>query len=122
MAMLKIKIYDNGGKTVDRYTMIMPDGEAWGFSESPYHPQGFGQYAGNLSELKSFSHLGKPVGILDLSEQAGKFVDEIATADGDTYIVSKTSSRSSRKVTAKKSKSQSRKRMSSPTSIRGMRG
>ena len=94
MAMLKIKIYDNGGETIDRYTMIMPDGEAWGFSESPYHPQGFGQYAGSLAGLHTFSHLGKPMkSIMDLPEQARKFVDEIATADGDTYVVGSVSGR-----------------------------
>ncbi len=88
MTMLKLRIYDNGGKTVDRYTMILPDGEAWGFSENPYHPQGFGQYAGNLSDLRAFSHLGKPVkSIRDLPEGASRFVNEIATADGDTYVV-----------------------------------
>ncbi len=88
MVMLKLRIYDNGGKTVDRYTMILPDGEAWGFSSNPYHPQGFGQYAGNLSDLHTFSHLGKPVkSIRDLPEEASRFVNEIATADGDTYVV-----------------------------------
>ena len=119
MAMLKLKIYDNGGKTIDRYTMIMPDGEAWGFNESPYHPQGFGQYAGNLGELRTFSHLGKPVkSIMDLPEQARKFVDEIATADGDTYVVD-TARKPFGKPAPKKRKST--KRSSTPTSVRGIR-
>ncbi len=118
MAMLRIKIYDNGGKTIDRYTMIMPDGEAWGFSENPYHPQGFGQYAGSLAGLHTFSHLGKPVkSIMDLPEQARRFVDEVATTDGDTYVVE-----TAKKPFGKSStKRKSTKRSSSPTSIRGLR-
>lgn len=50
-----LRIYDNGGKTCDRYTIIPPrwankyrdnrDGRLFdsiGSSESPFHPQGFG--------------------------------------------------------------------------------
>ena len=121
MALLRIKIFDNGGRTVDRYTLIMPDGEAWGFNENPYHPQGFGQYAGNLSELKSFSHLGKPIGVLDLPTQAGRFVDEIATMGGDTYVAVTLSQAPTKRKSSKKSKTKSRKRDASPTSLRGMR-
>lgn len=46
-----VKIYDNGGKSFDRYTAVymqFPEGRglyaARGMSERPYHPQGFGQY------------------------------------------------------------------------------
>ena len=45
-------IYDNGGKTCDRYTVIYTpytlDGDTYfpyvGMSEAPFHPQGFGQH------------------------------------------------------------------------------
>ncbi len=118
MSMLRIKIYDNGGKTIDRYTMIMPDGEAWGFNENPYHPQGFGQYAGSLAGLHTFSHLGKPVkSVMDLPEQARRFVDEVATADGATYVVGSGSGR-----TKKPAKRKSTRSRSQGTSIRGIRG
>lgn len=52
-----LRIYDNGGKSYDRYTMIPPRWahsyreqnrfglfEAIGASENPFHPQGFGQH------------------------------------------------------------------------------
>jgi hypothetical protein len=47
-----IRIYDNGGQTFDRYTVIYmdePEREpnmfaAVGMSEHPFHPQGFGQH------------------------------------------------------------------------------
>jgi len=67
---------------------------------------------------RTFSHLGKPVkSIMDLPEQARRFVDEIATADGDTYVVGSGSSRA-KKPSAKR---KSGKRSSAPTSVRGMR-
>jgi len=45
-------IYDNGGKTVDRYTVVYKNEESngsifWpyvGMSANPFHPQGFGQH------------------------------------------------------------------------------
>jgi len=47
-----IRIYDNSGKTFDRYTVIYMDEPerapdtfaAVGMSEHPFHPQGFGQH------------------------------------------------------------------------------
>lgn len=43
----RFRLWDNGGKTVDRYTILdaVPvDGWRYGisFSEAPYHPQGVG--------------------------------------------------------------------------------
>lgn len=56
MAQVKIKhcpellVYDNGGETADRYTILnILTGDYWGASENPYHPQGFGQYCGNTA-------------------------------------------------------------------------
>ena len=49
--MRNIRIYDNGGKTIDRYTVVYmdcPEGGglygARGMNAHPFHPQGFGQY------------------------------------------------------------------------------
>lgn len=49
--MNNVRIYDNGGKTFDRFTVVYmnePEGEglygARGMSEHPFHPQGFGMY------------------------------------------------------------------------------
>ena len=70
-------IYDNGGKTKDRYTLVLPNGDAWGFDENPYYPTGFGQYAGNLSHLDEYSHIGKRIGRKRLPLKAQRFVGEI---------------------------------------------
>ena len=77
--MRKVKIYDNGGKTIDRYTLITPEGDVFGFNENPYHPQGFCQYAGDFGNtLSSYRHLGKPIKLEDLPEQAQDYVTEMA--------------------------------------------
>jgi hypothetical protein len=45
-----IYIFDNGGATADRYTgVISKTGEIVGFNSNPFHPQGFGQFCGNVT-------------------------------------------------------------------------
>ena len=45
-------ILDNGGKTFDRYTIINKDGDMFGASVNPFHPQGFGMFCGNVVEYQ----------------------------------------------------------------------
>lgn len=52
----KTVVYDNGGETLDRYTVFTPDGSVFGMSETA---QGFNQYIGDDSEIEKGSHLGK---------------------------------------------------------------
>jgi hypothetical protein len=40
-------IFDNEGKTFDRYTIILQNGDILGASFNPFDPQGFGQYCSN---------------------------------------------------------------------------
>lgn len=49
---MKTYIFDNQGKTFDRYTIISANGEVYGSSDNPFHPQGFGQYCGHVIELR----------------------------------------------------------------------
>lgn len=47
----KVHIFDNGGKTYDRYTaVIVKTGEIVGFNDNPFHSLGFGQYVGNVTD------------------------------------------------------------------------
>ena len=62
--MKHVRIYDNGGRTFDRYTAVYmnePEGRglygARGMSEYPFHPMGFGQYCAT----KPGRHLGKRI-------------------------------------------------------------
>lgn len=63
-----LAIYDNGGKTFDRYTVYFDQKEkenqylCLGMSERPFHPQGFGQHSsGQLGR-----HNGKKIELKDL--------------------------------------------------------
>lgn len=54
----QVEIYDNGGETVDRYTVIIDD-DFYGMSDNPHSPQGFNQYSGSFADgYKAGSHLG----------------------------------------------------------------
>lgn len=46
---MKATIFDNGGKTFDRYTIILSDGEIFSASDNPFHPQGVGANCGNIA-------------------------------------------------------------------------
>ena len=43
----RVGVWDNGGKTVDRYTVVSGR-SAYGMSDKPQHPQGFNQYIGEV--------------------------------------------------------------------------
>lgn len=86
-----LRIYDNGGKTADRYTIMPPknaneyrtetnsDGRPAGqmfqcicASAYPFHPQGFGQW----SEAMPGPHLGKRVRWQDLPEDVQRYAKQ----------------------------------------------
>jgi len=67
-------VYDNGGKVLDRYTIVNPT--PWffdrglpvflyaGSSENPFHPQGFGQHGetcGQRIDKPTSNHLGRKI-------------------------------------------------------------
>ena len=55
-----VTVYDDGGKTVDRYTVVIQDGSVFGIGNDPFSPQGYNQYVGEISEFpKGLSHTGK---------------------------------------------------------------
>lgn len=80
-----LRIYDNGGKTADRYTILPPKwaGEDWHYSRSPsaprwqaiasdrdpFHPQGYGQHCG----ADAGPHLGKRISWDDLPPKVQQF-------------------------------------------------
>ena len=77
-----LAIYDNGGKTVDRYTVYYNEREGAfycgrGMSESPFHPQGFGLYiSGSLGR-----HNGRKILFEDLPADCQKLVISDLKAD-----------------------------------------
>ena len=73
-----LAIYDNGGRTADRYSVIFNDGDLIGMNNIPFNPSmGFNQYAGNIHDwgLKSFSHLGAEISLEDLNDDVIKAIE-----------------------------------------------
>ncbi len=83
-----IRIFDNLGKTFDRFTCIftkksITDKESRkhygqlflyvGMSSDPFNPQGFGQH-GELSDPRGGKHLGKRIKFEDLPRDCKKLV------------------------------------------------
>ena len=73
----QVRIYDNGGKTFDRYTAVyMFERErgglygARGMSEHPFHPQGFGQ----CCTASPGRHLGRRIAFWDLPADCQRLV------------------------------------------------
>jgi hypothetical protein len=76
MSKHNFRIYDNGGSSLDRYTIFPPEAspyyhrhkdgriEVIASSEDPYHPQGFGQWTSAMPG----KHLGKRISWEDLPE------------------------------------------------------
>ena len=73
-----IRIYDNGGKTADRYTVVYMDEPertpgtfaCVGMSANPFHPQGFGQH----SQAMPGRHLGRRITLADLPADCRRLV------------------------------------------------
>ncbi|MCK9601604.1 MAG: hypothetical protein M0R06_21360 [Sphaerochaeta sp.] len=53
-----LKIWDNGGKTFDRY-MVRIRNDYYVMSNNPLSPQGINQYCWSYGDLKEGRHLGK---------------------------------------------------------------
>lgn len=76
--MKNIKCYDNGGTTIDRYTVVYldyPEREpgtfmAVGMNSEPFHPQGFGQHCSAVPGR----HLGKLISFEELPADCQKLV------------------------------------------------
>jgi hypothetical protein len=75
----RVRIWDNGGKTADRYTILPPaavrgfrDRGLWegiGSDEKPFHPQGFGQHI----TAEPGRHLGRRIHWNELPADVQKF-------------------------------------------------
>ena len=73
------KIFDNGGKTFDRYTLLTEpfhfgkSCDAFGFSDDAKSPQGFNQYCGDIYEG---ADLGKEISFEKLPDEVQEAILE----------------------------------------------
>ena len=68
---MNIRIFDNEGRSIDRYTVFI-DGGVFGMSHNPNSPQGFNQFCCTVSEVgneKRYTRLGKEITIEDVPEE-----------------------------------------------------
>ena len=86
----RFRLFDNGDKTADRYTLIdsKPEGKGrdayytyFGFNSEPWHPQGIGQHgefsASQWAQMGDFRHLGKRIGLEDLDPELRKYISNL---------------------------------------------
>jgi hypothetical protein len=78
-----IRVFDNGGKTFDRYTVIFTHAHSFGLrgytvgvgmSEHPFHPQGFGQHFEYQNHKYDGKSGGKRIGFNDLPPDCKRLV------------------------------------------------
>lgn len=95
-------VFDNKAITLDRYTIVLEDGEMYGASLNPYSPQGFGQYCGNafhlcgwdskdLDRLKyeivKAGNIGESVEFRNLPSDVQKFINYVSDNKLDTNTI-----------------------------------
>lgn len=83
---MNIEIYDNGGATFDRYTVII-DGDVYGMSANPNSPQGFNQFSGTLAELPLARANGERITLESLPEEVQKAIEERARPEVKTRSI-----------------------------------
>ena len=80
-----IRIFGNGGKTFDRYTVVYTHADKFGLkgytvgvgmSENPFHPQGFGQHFEYKKSEYDGKSGGKKIAFQDLPKNCRKLVIE----------------------------------------------
>lgn len=72
----EIVVYDNGGKTADRYTVIIGD-DFFAMGDTPKDPGGFNQFLGGRADgYKEGPHLGKRVKFESLPKQVQEAILE----------------------------------------------
>ena len=85
-----VRVYDNGGETIDRYTIVIENPvtkeQSWlGSNNDPFHSQGFGQHVGDEgSGNQEGEHLGKLIKFSALPEPVQKFVKQDCKAMAPT--------------------------------------
>ena len=67
-----MRIYDNGGRSFDRYTVIFHDGDCLGIGDTGNVPNGFCMHVGSIHDgsVVEGSHLGERITLAQMTTQA----------------------------------------------------
>ena len=70
-----VVVWDNGGETMDRYSILIDKQYVFSMSNDPTSPMGFNQYAGNINDWEVYSGFEHFIDLWDEKETRMKFVD-----------------------------------------------
>lgn len=62
------KVYDNGGQSIDRYTVII-DNDVYTMSTNALSPNGFNQYYGSVGDILRWENVGQEVSLMTLPKE-----------------------------------------------------
>ena len=67
-----MRIYDNGGETFDRYTVVFYDGECLGIGDTGNVPNGFCMHVGSIHDgtVAEGDHLGRRISLDEMTGAA----------------------------------------------------
>ena len=78
-----VRIFDNGGKSFDRYTIIIGQ-DVYGMSENATSPQGFNQYLGLVDEFEFPLEGVKEVTLDSLPDEVRRAIDNRRKEEGES--------------------------------------
>lgn len=61
-------VWDNGGETMDRYSVLIDKKYVYSMSVNPLSPMGFNQYAGNIEQWNNYEDADDFIRIWDEKE------------------------------------------------------
>ena len=73
---IKVRVYDNGGITADRYTIVFPTGDTYLMSEDANMPNGVCMYAGDNPAIPD-KDIDREIDIENLPEGTKKKIAEL---------------------------------------------
>lgn len=71
---MDISIFDNGGKTFDRYTVIIDNKHAYTMSVNALSPQGVNRFLCDVTDL-NWEAIGEPIGLKNVPEAVRKAIE-----------------------------------------------
>lgn len=71
---MQVSIFDNGGKTFDRYTVIIDNKDVYVMSANALSPQGVNRYLCDVTDL-DWESVGEPIGLEDVPEAVRKAIE-----------------------------------------------